>query len=204
MKKRLISFMLLITVISCVGVNTDYFKNLLTLISQAAKEVIYEETESYDEETSDSAVDRLEQELEKLDVRNFFEDESETESGSSSINLPEYDGKTTHGVLVLDDGTQVPFSSGNANPNYKNYIPASHVEGKSAIYMRENGINNGTVFHNNTDGTCPYCDKMLPTLLDEGSTLTVVPPTNASAPKPSWVDTVKTYIGNDKIPKKPK
>ena len=84
MKKRLISFMLLITVISCVGVNTDYFKNLLTLISQAAKEVIYEETESYDEETSDSAVDRLEQELQKLDVRNFFEDESETESGSKT------------------------------------------------------------------------------------------------------------------------
>ena len=85
MKKRLISFMLLITVISCVGFNTDYFKNLLTLISQAAKEVIYEETESYDEETSDSAVDRLEQELEKLDVRNFFEDESETESGRITI-----------------------------------------------------------------------------------------------------------------------
>lgn len=102
MKKRLISFMLLITVISCVGFNTDYFKNLLTLISQAAKEVIYEETERYDEETTDSAVDSLEQELEKLDVRNFFEDESETESGSSSINLPEYDGKTTHGVLVLE------------------------------------------------------------------------------------------------------
>ena len=84
MKKRLISFMLLITVISCFGFNTDYFKNLLTLISQAAKEVIYEETESYDEETSDSAVDRLEQELQKLDVRNFFEDESETESGSKT------------------------------------------------------------------------------------------------------------------------
>ena len=84
MKKRLISFMLLITVISCVGFNTDYFKNLLTFISQAAKEVIYEETESYDEETTDSAVDRLEQELEKLDVRNFFEDESETESGSKT------------------------------------------------------------------------------------------------------------------------
>ena len=42
MKKRLISFMLLITVISCFGFNTDYFKNLLTLISQAAKEVIPE------------------------------------------------------------------------------------------------------------------------------------------------------------------
>ena len=77
--------MLLITVISCFGFNTDYFKNLLTLISQAAKEVIYEETESYDEETTDSAVDRLEQELEKLDVRNFFEDESETESGRTTI-----------------------------------------------------------------------------------------------------------------------
>lgn len=87
MKKRLISFMLLITVISCFGFNTDYFKNLLTLISQAAKEVIYEETESYNEETSDSAVDRLEQELEKLDVRNFFEDESETESGSNPKNV---------------------------------------------------------------------------------------------------------------------
>ena len=80
MKKRLISFMLLITVISCFGFNTDYFKNLLTLISQAAKEVIYEETE-----TTDSAVDSLEQELEKLDVRNFFEDESETESGRITI-----------------------------------------------------------------------------------------------------------------------
>ena len=87
MKKRLISFMLLITVISCVGFNTDYFKNLLTLISQAAKEVIYEETESCDEETTDSAVDRLEQELEKLDVRNFFEEESETESGKYSADF---------------------------------------------------------------------------------------------------------------------
>ena len=85
MKKRLISFMLLITVISCVGFNTDYFKNLLTLISQAAKEVIYEETESYDEETTDSAADRLEQELEKLDVRNLFEKECETESGRITI-----------------------------------------------------------------------------------------------------------------------
>lgn len=123
---------------------------------------------------------------------------------SSPIELSKYDGKTTHGVLVLDDGTQIPFSSGNANPEYKNYISASHVEGKSAIYMRENGVNKATVFHNNTDGICPYCDKMLPTLLEEGASLKVVPPSNASAPKPSWVDTVKVYIGNDKMPKKPK
>ncbi len=115
--------------------------------------------------------------------------------------LPEYDGKTTHGILITPDGKQIPFSSGNANPNYKNYIPASHVEGKAAIYMRENNIKKGTVYHNNTDGTCPYCDKMLPTLLEEGSVLEVVPPKGSVAPKPSWVDKPKTYTGNDKIPK---
>jgi hypothetical protein len=65
--------------------------------------------------------------------------------------------------------------------------------------MRENGVKSGTVYHNNTDGTCPYCDKMLPTLLEEGSTLKVVPPEGSTAPKPSWVDTTKTYTGNDKI-----
>lgn len=118
------------------------------------------------------------------------------------IDLPQYDGKTTHGILVLEDGTQIPFSSGGADPKYKNYIPASHVEGKAAIYMRENGISSGIVYHNNTDGTCPYCDKMLSTLLEEGSSLTVVPPSNAVAPKPSWIDKVKKYIGNEKMPKK--
>ena len=132
--------------------------------------------------------------------------DGETPAGesSSAVNLPEYDGKTTYGVLVLEDGEQIPFSSGNANSNFKNYISASYVEGKSAIYMRENNINKGTVFHNNTDGTCPYCDKMLPTLLEEGSSLTVVPPNNASAPKPSWVDNVKTYTRNARVPKEPK
>lgn len=116
MKKRLISFMLLITVISCIGFNIDYFKNLLTLISQAAKEVIYEETERYDEETTDSAVDSLEQELEKLDVRNFFEDESETESGSSSVNdivdIMKSGNMTADGrniITQLDENTKVIF-----------------------------------------------------------------------------------------------
>ncbi len=115
--------------------------------------------------------------------------------------LPAYDGKTTHGVFVTPNGEQIPFSSGNPNPFYKNYIPASHVEGKSAIYMREKGISRGVIYHNNTDGTCPYCDKMLSTLLEEGSVLEVIPPANSKAPKPSWVDKRKTYIGNDKIPK---
>ena len=201
MKKRLISFMLLITVISCVGFNTDYFKNLLTLISQAAKEVIYEETESYDEETTDSAVDRLEQELEKLDVRNFFEDESETESGRKTISLPEYDGTTTHGVLVLDDGTQIGFTSGNGDPRYTNYRNNGHVEQKSALYMRENNISNATVYHNNTNGTCGYCNTMTATFLPEGATLTVVPPENAVANNSRAIDYVKTYTGTSNDPK---
>lgn len=115
--------------------------------------------------------------------------------------MPEYDNNTTLGILVLDDGSQIPFSSGNPVPKYKTYVAASHAEGKAAIYMRENGINNGIIFHNNTGGTCPYCNTMLPTLLENESTLTVVPPSNSHAPKPGWVDITKTYIGNANIPK---
>ncbi len=129
MKKRLISFMLLITVISCFGFNTVYFKNLLTLISQAAKEVIYEETESYDEETTDSAVDRLEQELEKLDVRNFFEDESETESGSKTVNG--YDTK----VNVGQQNKHIPGTN-----EYKNAL--NNGQTKSIMYGDANDIQN--------------------------------------------------------------
>ena len=40
--------------------------------------------------------------------------------------------------------------------------------------------------------------------ISEGGSATDFPPSNAVAPKPSWVDTVKTYIGNSKMPKKPK
>ncbi|MGD9155141.1 MAG: DUF4157 domain-containing protein [Bacillota bacterium] len=120
---------------------------------------------------------------------------------SASYGLPRYDCKTTHGVLVTSNGERIPFSSGNANPKYSNYISASHVEGKSAIYMRENGIKKGTVYHNNTDGTCPYCDKMLQTLLEKDSVLEVIPPKGAKAPKPSWVDKPKIYVGNEKVPK---
>ena len=40
--------------------------------------------------------------------------------------------------------------------------------------------------------------------ISEGGSATDFPPSNAVAPKPSWVDTVKTYIGNSKMLKKPK
>ncbi len=117
------------------------------------------------------------------------------------IDIPDFDGKITWGILVLEDGTCITFSSGNANPMFNHYIPASHAEGKAAIYMRQKGIKHGVIFHNNTDGTCPYCNTMLPTLLEENSTLIVVPPINAVAKKRGWIDKIKIYTGNNKIPK---
>ena len=122
----------------------------------------------------------------------------------TDVNLPEFDGQTTEGVLVLDDGTQIALTSGNADPNYKNYISASHVEGKAAVYMRENSVETGVVYHNNCNGTCPYCNKMLSTLLPEGSSLTVVPPADANATRRGWVDTIQTFFGNSNDPKPPK
>ena len=115
--------------------------------------------------------------------------------------LPVYDRVTTYGILITNNGERITFSSGSAVQKYKNYIPASHAEGKAAIYMRENSIKSGTIYHNNTDGTCPYCDKMLQTLLEEGSTLEVIPPKGAKASKSGWVDKPKTYTGNANIPK---
>jgi hypothetical protein len=146
MKKRLISFMLLITVISCVGFNTDYFKNLLTLISQAAKEVIYEETESYDEETSDSAVDRLEQELEKLDVRNFFEDESETESGSKTCTVwdnitptqENYPYTNIPKSFEIEVNGEKMWVHGNATEHIYEYVYKGITTGNGTAYTNPN------------------------------------------------------------------
>ena len=122
-------------------------------------------------------------------------------SGSSSVNLPEYDGKTTHGILVLDDGTQVKFTSGNGDPRYTNYANNGHVEQKASIYMNNNGISNATLYHNNTNGTCGWCNNMTATFLPEGATLTVIPPTNAVPNNSRAVAIPKTYVGNNKKPK---
>ena len=124
-----------------------------------------------------------------------------SKSGRKTISLPEYDGTTTHGVLVLDDGTQIGFTSGNGDPRYTNYRNNGHVEQKSALYMRENNISNATVYHNNTNGTCGYCNTMTATFLPEGATLTVVPPENAVANNSRAIDYVKTYTGTSNDPK---
>ena len=110
-------------------------------------------------------------------------------SGSNTISLPEY------------DGTQIRFTSGNGAPRYTNYRNNGHVEQKAALYMRENNISDATVYHNNTNGTCGYCNTMTATFLPEGATLTVVPPKNAVANNSRAIDYVKTYTGTSNDPK---
>ncbi len=117
--------------------------------------------------------------------------------------LPEFNGKTTEGVMVTPEGEQISFVSGNGNPpSYPQYKAqsASHVEGKAALYMRENGINEATIFHNNPNGTCGFCDRQVSALLPEGAKLTVVPPNNAVANNAKAVPIPKVYTGNATIP----
>jgi hypothetical protein len=66
--------------------------------------------------------------------------------------------------------------------------------------MADNGVTKATIYHNNPKGTCPNCDYYVPTYLQEGSHLTVVPPENAVAPTPRWVTVPKTYVGNANSP----
>ena len=118
--------------------------------------------------------------------------------------LPEYDGKTTFGVLITNEGDVVPLRSPGASPLYNNYSPAGHVEGKAAIWIRQNNSTGGVVYHNNTDGTCGFCNSMLTTLLPYKSLLRVVPPRSAVA-KDAWaIDYPKAYEGNSAIPKPPR
>lgn len=75
------------------------------------------------------------------------------------------------------------------------------MEQKAALYMRKNNISDATVYHNNTNGTCGYCNTMTATFLPKGATLTVVPPKNAVANNSRAIDYVKTYTGTSNDPK---
>jgi RHS repeat-associated protein len=132
------------------------------------------------------------------------EDGEAAEGEPKKPQLPPFDGETTHAVLVTNEGAVVTLKSGEKDPAYRNYPAAGHTEGKAAIYIRENGSSGGVVYHNNTDGTCGYCDKQITTLLPEGATLKVVPPENASANNSMAKDTPTEYTGNSNNPKLPK
>ena len=122
----------------------------------------------------------------------------------STPSLPAFDGKTTHGMLRLNEGgADIPLRSDSKIPGYQNYPSSGHVEGKAAIIIRENNSTGGTVWHNNTNGTCGFCRSNVPTLLPEGSTLTIIPPEGAVAGNAQATIAPSTIIGNSAIPKIP-
>jgi hypothetical protein len=118
-----------------------------------------------------------------------------------SAGLPKFDGTTTYGVLISNEGEIVPLQSSDRNPRYSNYPPAGHVEGKAAIWIREHGSTGGVVYHNNTDGTCGRCNSQLERLLPEDVRVWIVPPAEAVA-KNRWARQALTdYVGDNALPK---
>jgi hypothetical protein len=117
--------------------------------------------------------------------------------------LPEYDGVTTYGVLITNEGNVVPLQSGGGNPLYGNYSSAGHVEGKAAIWIRENGSSGGVLYHNNPGGTCGRCNGQIRRLLPEGARLRVVSPENAVPKNRRARVNPPPYVGDSAEPKPP-
>jgi hypothetical protein len=59
----------------------------------------------------------------------------------------------------------------------------------------------GVVDHNNTNGTCGYCNTQVETLLPTNATLTVNPPSNAVANNSRAQAGTTVYVGNERDPK---
>ncbi len=114
--------------------------------------------------------------------------------------LPEFDGVTTHSILITNEGRVIPFQSGNASTRYR-YSSIGHTEAEASIWIRENGSRGGTIYHNNTNGTCSFCHAHIETLLPENAVLNVFPPRNA-VPNNPWAHAEPThYVGNASLPK---
>jgi hypothetical protein len=120
-----------------------------------------------------------------------------------SAALPKYDGRTTYGVLITNEGDVVPLQSADANPLFSNYVPAGHAEGKAAIWMRNHGSSGGIIYHNNTDGTCGFCNAQIKTLLPKDTELLVIPPADSLAKKRGATQDPTFHVGNDLLPKLP-
>jgi hypothetical protein len=54
------------------------------------------------------------------------------------------------------------------------------VEGKAAVWMRENNSSGGVLYHNHPGGTCGYCNSQIETPLPENARLRVVSPEGAT------------------------
>jgi SCP1.201-like deaminase len=117
--------------------------------------------------------------------------------------LPRFDGNRTYGILITNEGNVVYLGSGGRGPDYSNYESSAHVEGKGAIWIRQQNSSGGVMFHNNDEGTCGTCDSHLNTLLPENVRLWVFPPENAVARNSDAITEPKEYVGNSKSPKPP-
>jgi hypothetical protein len=121
-----------------------------------------------------------------------------------SAALPKYDDETTYGVLITNEGDVVPLRSADPSSFYNNYIPAGHVEGKAAIWIREHGSTGGVLYHNNTGGTCGYCNSQIERLLPKDAELLVIPPADAIAKKRGATQDPTPYKGDNIMPQPPR
>lgn len=109
-----------------------------------------------------------------------------------------------HGVLITNEGDIVRLQSAGPSSLYSNYIPASHVEGKAAIWIREHGSTGGVLYHNNTGGICGFCDSQIETLLPKDAKLPIIPPADAVANKHGAKQDPTSYKGNNEMPQLPR
>lgn len=99
--------------------------------------------------------------------------------------LPAYEeGGPTSGILV-HDGAWTSLTSGYNGPAASiprgtpgfNLITRAHVEGQAAAIMRNQGLEEATLYINNSPcGGVQGCEYLLPRMLPEGSQLRVVSP----------------------------
>jgi hypothetical protein len=132
----------------------------------------------------------------------FLFPEMEDPVPGTGERLPPFDG-TTEGVLIPHEpaGDPVPMRSGpERGARFPFDLADGHCETNAARWMAEHGVTDATLYHNHPNGTCPNCDAYLPTYLQEGSTLRVVPPRNARARTRRWVTGPKSYTGNSGSP----
>jgi hypothetical protein len=118
-----------------------------------------------------------------------------------SAALPKYDDDTTFSVLITNEGNVVPFRSRGKDSFYPGYASGAHTETQAARWMSDHGSTGGVLFHNNTRGTCGYCDNQVATFLPPGVPFWIVPPADARAKVPSDVVYPAKYVGNAKDPK---
>ncbi len=123
--------------------------------------------------------------------RPAFEDDFAGELAANSttvaLSLPEFvpRGKTTGalrtptGDITMTSGWDGPSSLMPPGASGFDIISKCHVEGHAAAYMREQGLNEATLFINNPS-VCVSCVKNLPKMLPPGASLRIVTPDNAA------------------------